>query len=85
MLIGWNSAITDLTGRPSRSGRPSRREPRQRPGSPPPAASQPAHAGPGGRADRGSAVTGEAEWAPPGVETKRANAARVYDYWLGGT
>ena len=30
-------------------------------------------------------MTGEPEWAPPGVETKRANAARVYDYWLGGT
>jgi hypothetical protein len=25
------------------------------------------------------------EWAPDGVDTKRANAARVYDYWLGGT
>ena len=29
--------------------------------------------------------TGEAEWAPPGVDTKRANVARVYDYWLGGS
>ena len=27
----------------------------------------------------------EPEWAPPGVETRRANVARVYDYWLGGT
>ncbi len=25
------------------------------------------------------------EWVPPGVDTKRANPARVYDYWLGGT
>jgi SAM-dependent methyltransferase len=23
-------------------------------------------------------------WVPPGVDTKRANVARVYDYWLGG-
>jgi hypothetical protein len=27
----------------------------------------------------------EPGWAPPGVVTKRANAARVYDYWLGGS
>jgi SAM-dependent methyltransferase len=27
----------------------------------------------------------EAGWVPPGVDTKRANVARVYDYWLGGT
>ena len=26
----------------------------------------------------------EPGWVPPGVETRRANAARVYDYWLGG-
>jgi hypothetical protein len=25
------------------------------------------------------------DWVPPGVDTKRANPARVYDYWLGGT
>jgi hypothetical protein len=24
-------------------------------------------------------------WVPPGVDTKRANVARVYDYWLGGS
>ncbi len=24
-------------------------------------------------------------WVPPGVDTRRANVARVYDYWLGGT
>jgi hypothetical protein len=29
-------------------------------------------------------MTGEADWAPPGVDTRRANIARVYDYWLGG-
>jgi hypothetical protein len=27
----------------------------------------------------------EPDWAPPGVDTRRANTARVYDYWLGGT
>jgi len=27
----------------------------------------------------------EPDWVPPGVDTKRANTARVYDYWLGGT
>jgi hypothetical protein len=27
----------------------------------------------------------EGDWVPPGVDTKRANVARVYDYWLGGT
>jgi len=30
-------------------------------------------------------MTGEADWAPPGVDTQRANIARVYDYWLGGS
>lgn len=30
-------------------------------------------------------MTGEPGWVPPGVDTKRANIARVYDYWLGGT
>jgi S-adenosyl methyltransferase len=25
------------------------------------------------------------DWVPLGVDTKRANPARVYDYWLGGT
>jgi hypothetical protein len=24
-------------------------------------------------------------WVPPGVDTRQANSARVYDYWLGGT
>jgi SAM-dependent methyltransferase len=30
-------------------------------------------------------MTGDTDWAPPGVDTRRANIARVYDYWLGGT
>jgi O-methyltransferase involved in polyketide biosynthesis len=25
------------------------------------------------------------DWVPPGIDTQRANAARVYDYWLGGS
>jgi hypothetical protein len=29
-------------------------------------------------------MVGEADWAPSGVDTRRANVARVYDYWLGG-
>ena len=27
----------------------------------------------------------EPGWVPPGADTRRANTARVYDYWLGGT
>jgi hypothetical protein len=27
----------------------------------------------------------EPSWVPPGVDVKRANVARVYDYWLGGS
>ena len=34
--------------------------------------------------ERGEAQP-EADWVPPGVDTKRANVARIYDYWLGGT
>ena len=30
-------------------------------------------------------MAGEPSWAPPGVDTQRANVARVYDYWLGGS
>jgi hypothetical protein len=30
-------------------------------------------------------VAGEPGWVPPGVDVKRANTARVYDYWLGGS
>jgi hypothetical protein len=29
-------------------------------------------------------VDGEPAWVPPGVDTQRANVARVYDYLLGG-
>ncbi|HEY0933709.1 MAG TPA: SAM-dependent methyltransferase [Trebonia sp.] len=28
---------------------------------------------------------GDQDWVPPGVDTRRANVARVYDYLLGGT
>ena len=35
--------------------------------------------------EKGAGVTAdEPGWVPPGVDTKRANVARVYDYWLGG-
>jgi SAM-dependent methyltransferase len=27
----------------------------------------------------------EPDWVPSGIDVKRANAARVYDYWLGGS
>jgi S-adenosyl methyltransferase len=30
-------------------------------------------------------MAGEPDWVRPGVDTKRANVARVYDYWLGGS
>jgi SAM-dependent methyltransferase len=30
-------------------------------------------------------MAGEPDWVPPGIDTKRANVARVYDYWLGGS
>ena len=34
----------------------------------------------------GQAVTGDLpDWVPPGIDVRRANPARVYDYWLGGT
>jgi hypothetical protein len=25
------------------------------------------------------------DWVPPEIDTGRANVARVYDYWLGGS
>jgi S-adenosyl methyltransferase len=28
---------------------------------------------------------GEPSWVPPGVDVRRANVARVYDYWMGGS
>jgi SAM-dependent methyltransferase len=30
-------------------------------------------------------MAGEPDWVPPGVDTRRANVARVYDYLLGGS
>ncbi len=30
-------------------------------------------------------MTVEPGWVPPGIDTRKANIARVYDYWLGGT
>jgi SAM-dependent methyltransferase len=30
-------------------------------------------------------MTEDLSWVPPGVDTARANVARVYDYWLGGS
>jgi hypothetical protein len=30
-------------------------------------------------------MAGEPGWVPPGVDIRRANVARVYDYWLGGS
>src|SRR5580704_9376998 len=29
-------------------------------------------------------MTVEPGWVPPGIDTAKANVARVYDYWLGG-
>jgi hypothetical protein len=34
---------------------------------------------------KGRRMTGEPDWVPPEVDTRRANVARVYDYWLGGS
>lgn len=44
-------------------------------------------AGPGtpGTPGEEAVVAGEPGWVPPGVDTKRANMARVYDYLLGGS
>ncbi|MGH3167264.1 MAG: SAM-dependent methyltransferase [Trebonia sp.] len=30
-------------------------------------------------------MTAESGWVPPGTDTSKANIARVYDWWLGGT
>ena len=30
-------------------------------------------------------MTVESSWIPPGIDTGKANIARVYDYWLGGS
>ena len=32
----------------------------------------------------GGVMDGEPGWVPPGVDVRRANVARVYDYLLGG-
>src|SRR5581483_11353845 len=37
------------------------------------------------RQEGNGVMTGEPDWVPPGVDTKRANVARVYDYLLGGS
>jgi hypothetical protein len=31
------------------------------------------------------AMAMELDWVPPGIDTTKANIARVYDYWLGGS
>ena len=41
--------------------------------------------GAGMRESREALVAGEPNWMPPGVDAQRANVARVYDYWLGGS
>jgi SAM-dependent methyltransferase len=33
----------------------------------------------------GVPVTTDDSWVPPGLDTSKANVARVYDYWLGGS
>jgi hypothetical protein len=30
-------------------------------------------------------MSGRPDWVPPEIDTRRANVARVYDYWLGGS
>ena len=30
-------------------------------------------------------MAGEPDWGPPGVDVRRANVARVYDYYMGGS
>jgi S-adenosyl methyltransferase len=35
-------------------------------------------------AGTGDEMTAEEGWVPAGVDTSKANIARVYDYWLGG-
>jgi SAM-dependent methyltransferase len=34
---------------------------------------------------QGGAMADQPDWVPPGTDTQRANVARVYDYWLGGS
>jgi SAM-dependent methyltransferase len=35
--------------------------------------------------ERAGVMASEPDWVPPDVDTGRANVARVYDYWLGGS
>jgi SAM-dependent methyltransferase len=35
--------------------------------------------------ERAGVMANEPDWVPPEVDTGRANVARVYDYWLGGS
>src|SRR6201992_404882 len=35
--------------------------------------------------ETGARMTVEPGWIPPGIDTAKANIARVYDYWLGGS
>ena len=37
-----------------------------------------------GNGRTGNAMTMQPGWVPPGVDTAKANSARVYDWWLGG-
>jgi SAM-dependent methyltransferase len=39
---------------------------------------------PHGDGGMGNAMTMQPGWVPPGVDTGKANIARVYDWWLGG-
>jgi SAM-dependent methyltransferase len=34
---------------------------------------------------RENTMTAETDWVPPGTDTGKANIARVYDWWIGGT
>jgi hypothetical protein len=36
------------------------------------------------RRETGNAMTTQPGWVPPGIDTSKANIARVYDWWLGG-
>jgi hypothetical protein len=38
-----------------------------------------------GQVGREKTMTVEPGWVPPEIDTTRANIARVYDYWLGGS
>src|SRR6201992_188139 len=40
---------------------------------------------PGEVRETGARMTVEPGWIPPGIDPAKANIARVYDYWLGGS